>query len=416
MVPCGAYRHRCSGLPFKEVLILEERKNGFWDYVRKSVPYILVAALASMITLFVFGSSQTGELGKLRELNSIIDRMFIGDVDQENMEDYAAAAMVAALGDQWSYYVPAQQYQDYEEQHTNAYVGIGVTIKILENDGGFEIQQVEPNGPAKAGGILPGDVIVAVNGKRVTEIGSDAAQNMISGEAGSTVGITVLREGEELTFSLTRQSILVEVASGKMVSDTVGYIKITNFNERCAQETVAIFEELESQGAKAMIFDVRFNPGGYVAEMVEVLDYLLPEGVLFRSEDYMGRTAEETSDASCKNMPMAVLINNDSVSAAEFFAAALTEYDYAVTVGQPTLGKGYFQQGIPLSDGSVVNLSVGKYFTPKGVSLAEVGGLTPDIPVEVDEDTMLKIYSELLTEAEDVQLQTAIRELQTQLS
>lgn len=395
---------------------MEERKNGFWDILRKSVPYILVAALASMITLFVFGNSQTGDLRKLRELNNIIDRMFIGDVDQENMEDYAAAAMVAALGDQWSYYVPAQQYQDYEEQHTNAYVGIGVTIKILENDGGFEIQQVEPNGPAKAGGILPGDVIVAVNGKRVTEIGSDAAQNMIGGEAGSTVGVTVLREGEELTFSLTRQSILVEVASGKMVSDTVGYIKITNFNERCAQETIAIFEELESQGAKAMIFDVRFNPGGYVAEMVEVLDYLLPAGVLFRSEDYMGRTSEETSDAACKNMPMAVLINNDSVSAAEFFAAALTEYDYAVTVGQPTLGKGYFQQGIPLSDGSVVNLSVGKYFTPKGVSLAEVGGLIPDIPVEVDEDTMLKIYSELLTEAEDVQLQTAILQLQTQLS
>ena len=392
-----------------------EEKNGFWDYVRKTIPYILVAALASMITLFVFGSSQSQKLGKLRELNKIIDTMYIGEVDQKNMEDYAASAMVAALGDQWSFYVPAQQYQSYQEQHANAYVGIGVTIHILENDGGFEVQQVEPGGPAKAGGILPGDVIVAVDGKRVTQIGADAAQNMISGEAGTAVSITVLRGEEELTVSLTRQNILVTVASGKMVSDSVGYIKITNFNERCAQETISIFKDLESQGAKAMIFDVRFNPGGYVAEMVEILDYLLPEGVLFRTEDYLGRTAEETSDADCKNMPMAVLINNDSVSAAEFFAAALTEYDYAVTIGQTTLGKGYFQQGIPLSDGSAVNLSVGKYFTPKGVSLAEVGGLTPDIPVEVDEDTMLKIYSELLPEAEDVQLQTAIAQLQTQL-
>ena len=216
-------------------------------------------------------------------------------------------------------------------------------------------------------------------------------------------------------MELTRQSILREVASGKMVTDTIGYIQISNFNERCAQETKAIFADLESQGAKAMIFDVRFNPGGYVSEMVEVLDFLLPSGVLFRSEDYLGRTQEETSDAACKDMPMAVLINGDSVSAAEFFAAALTEYDYAVTVGQPTLGKGYFQQGIELSDGSLVNLSVGKYFTPKGVSLAEVGGLQPDIPIDVNEETMAEIYSETLAPEEDAQLQAAITELQKQL-
>lgn len=394
---------------------MEEKKNGFWDIVRKTIPYILVAALSSAITLFVFGVSQNSELGKLRELKTIIDRMYIGEADEEFVEDMAAAAMVAALEDQWSYYVPAEQYQAYEEQHANAYVGIGVTIQILENDAGFEIQQVEPSGPAKEGGILPGDVIVAVNGKRVTEVGSDAAQNMISGEAGTAVNITVLRGEEELTFALTRQSILVEVASGKMVTDTVGYIQISNFNERCAQETIAIFEELEGQGAKAMIFDVRFNPGGYVSEMVEVLDYLLPEGVLFRSEDYMGRTSEDRSDAACKQMPMAVLINSNSVSAAEFFAAAMTEYDYAVTVGQSTLGKGYFQQAIVLSDGSAVNLSVGKYYTPNGVSLAEVGGLTPDIPVEVDEETMAQIYSETLLPEDDLQLQTAITELQTQL-
>ena len=109
-----------------------EEKNGFWDYVRKTIPYILVAALASMITLFVFGSSQSQKLGKLRELNKIIDTMYIGEVDQKNMEDYAASAMVAALGDQWSFYVPAQQYQSYQEQHANAYVGIGVTGRTCQ--------------------------------------------------------------------------------------------------------------------------------------------------------------------------------------------------------------------------------------------------------------------------------------------
>ena len=394
---------------------MDEKKEKWKDIIRKSISYIFVAALASVLTLFVFCNSQKNQFGKLYELKSIIDRMFIGEVDQAYMDDVMASAMVASLDDQWSYYVPADQYQLYEEQHTNSYVGIGVTILVLEDESGFAVQQVEPNGPAKEGGILPGDVIVAVDGVRVTELGAEEAQNRISGSEGTTVSITVLRQEQELPVSLTRRSILMEVASGKMVTDAIGYIQINNFNERCAQETLSIFADLEAQGAKAMIFDVRFNPGGYVSEMVEVLDYLLPAGVLFRSEDYMGRSQEETSDAACKDIPMAVLINGNSVSAAEFFAAALTEYDYAVTVGQPTLGKGYFQQGIELSDGSLVNLSVGKYYTPKGVSLAEVGGLQPDGLVEVDEETMAKIYSETISAQEDLQLQTAIAELQKRI-
>lgn len=394
---------------------MDEKKEKWKDIIRKSISYIFVAALASVLTLFFFCNSQKNQFGKLYELKSIIDRMFIGEVDQAYMDDVMASAMVASLDDQWSYYVPADQYQLYEEQHTNSYVGIGVTILVLEDESGFAVQQVEPNGPAKEGGILPGDVIVAVDGVRVTELGAEEAQNRISGSEGTTVSITVLRQEQELTVSLTRRSILMEVASGKMVTDAIGYIQINNFNERCAQETLSIFADLEAQGAKAMIFDVRFNPGGYVSEMVEVLDYLLPAGVLFRSEDYMGRSQEETSDAACKDIPMAVLINGNSVSAAEFFAAALTEYDYAVTVGQPTLGKGYFQQGIELSDGSLVNLSVGKYYTPKGVSLAEAGGLQPDVLVEVDEETMAKIYSETISAQEDLQLQTAIAELQKRI-
>ena len=393
-----------------------EDKNEKWkDIIRKSISYIFVATLASVLTLFLSSGSPGQHFTKLQELKTIIDSMFIGEVDEAYMNDVMAAAMVASLDDQWSYYVSADQYQAYEEQHTNSYVGIGVTIKVLDDESGFEVLQVEPNGPAKEGGILPGDIIVAVDGKQITQVGLNEAQNMISGQEGTSVSITVLRQEQELVFSLTRQSILVEVASGKMITDTIGYIQINNFNERCAEETLSIFEELEQQGAKAMIFDVRFNPGGYVTEMVEVLDYLLPEGVLFRSEDYMGRTQEETSDPSCKDIPMAVLINGDSVSAAEFFAAALTEYDCAVTVGQPTLGKGYFQQGIELSDGSVVNLSVGKYYTPKGVSLAEAGGLQPNIPVDVDAETMAQIYSETIPAEEDLQLQAAITELQKQM-
>ena len=379
--------------------------------LKKTVAYILVATVSSALTLFVY-SRKSPQSQKLNQLRAIIDEMYIGEVDEKAMEDMMAAGMVQSLGDQWSYYVPADQYQAYQDNHHNSYVGIGVTVRELEDGTGFDVINVEPNGPAKEAGILPGDVIVSVDGQTVAQLGADPALDMVGGEENTKVTIGILREGAELTFEIVRRSILTEVASGYMVTDTIGYIKIRNFNDRCAAETITIFKDLESQGAKAMIFDVRFNPGGYVHEMVSVLDFLLPEGVLFRSENYKGMVSEDTSDAACKDIPMAVLINGESVSAAEFFAAALTEYDYAVTVGQPTLGKGYFQQSFQLADGSAVNLSVGKYYTPKGVNLAEAGGLQPDTLVDMDEETMALLYSDLLEPSEDIQLQKAIALLQ----
>ena len=156
---------------------------------------------------------------------------------------------------------------------------------------------------------------------------------------------------------------------------------------------------------------MRYNPGGYVDELVKVLDYLLPEGVIFHQVDYKGREDKDYSDADCVDMPMAVLVNGDSYSAAEFFAACLREYDKATVVGTKTVGKGYYQETIVLTDGSAVNLSTGKYFTPKGVNLTEAGGLTPDIPVDVSDEIAAKIYYGTITPEEDPQLQAAMAAL-----
>lgn len=386
----------------------KESKIGRW--VLRIISYLVIAAAASALTLFLCAPEKPG-YSKLEELKSLILQCYIGQADAKDMEDAAAAAMVYATGDQWSYYIPAEQMQSVQNQKDNAYVGIGVTITMLEEDQGFEVTSVEPGSPALEGGVQAGDIIVAVDGSRITDIGSETASSMVSGEENTTVTITVLRDGQELDITLIRRRIVQAVATGKMLDGNIGYIRIVNFNSRCAEETIALFEQLEQDGAKAMIFDVRFNPGGYKDEMVEILDYLLPEGVLFRSESYTGATWEDKSDASCKQMPMAVLINGESYSAAEFFAAALKEYDYAITVGQNTTGKGYFQNTLKLSDGSAVNLSVGKYYTPNGISLAEAGGLVPDVPVEVDEETMTKIYTQTLPDEEDAQLQAAIAQL-----
>jgi len=234
---------------------------------------------------------------------------------------------------------------------------------------------------------------------------------LIRGEVGSSLTVTVLREGAEKEFSMKRQVIRVPVASGQMLEGNIGLVQINNFNTNCASETIAVIKDLQGQGAQKLIFDVRNNPGGYVHEMVELLDFLLPEGVVFRQEDYKGNQHTEKSDASCVKMPMAVLVNGNSYSAAEFFAAVLQEYKWATLVGEETCGKGYYQNTLPLSDGSAVNLSTGKYSTPNGVNLTEAGGVTLDVPVAVDEQTAAMIYAGAVPPEEDPQIQAAIAAL-----
>ena len=380
----------------------------------KALSYILAFSLGAFImTGYIYyrlgGKASTG-VSKLDQLETIIDERFIEDVDMTALEDAAADAMVTATGDRWSYYIPASQYASYVEQMQNAYVGIGVTIQPSEEPAGLEVVQVTAGGPAEAAGIQVFDVIVEAEGQNSSEIGMEETRNIIRGEAGTQVQLTINRQGETLEFTVTREKIDVPVATYEVLDSGYGLITISNFDSKCAHETIAAIEELMEQNVKGIVFDVRFNPGGYKHELVEVLDYILPEGPLFRSETYDGKTETDTSDAGHIEIPMAVLVNGDSYSAAEFFAAALQEYDYAIVVGEKTCGKGYFQNTITLSDGSAVALSVGKYFTPNCVSLAGVG-ITPDVTVEVDEDTYAAIYGRALELSEDPQLQAAISAL-----
>lgn len=373
----------------------------------KILSYILVAALASAVTLFVCVGTGTEEPSKLNELGDLIEERFIGEADRTQMEDAAAEGMVDSLGDRWSYYIPADQYQAHVEKMNNAYVGIGVTIAVAEDESGFMVSKVEAGGPADESGIRAGDVIVAIEGQSAAGMSSVDARNLVRGEEGTQVKLTIRRNGEEFELEVTRKTVQTAVATARMLDGQIGLVSIANFDSRCAEETIACIESLLEQGAEALIFDVRYNPGGYKHELVKVLDYLLPEGPLFRSEDYKGNVTVDESDADCLEIPMAVLVNSSSYSAAEFFAAALSEYDAATVIGEPTVGKGYFQQTYRLSDGSAVGLSVGKYSTPNGVSLAEAGGLVPDIVVTVDEDTAAKIYAGTLEPAEDPQIQAA---------
>lgn len=369
--------------------------------------YVVVAMLATAITLQMTVKTGTGKLDRLENL---IQERYIGEADGEAMEDAAAAAMVKATGDRWSYYIPASQYEAHKEQSENAYVGIGITIQQAEDGSGFLIVMVNQNGPAQEAGIQVNDLLIAVEDQDVREMTADQVRELIRGEAGTKVSLTVMRQGEHQTLAVERRRIESAVATGQMLTDGIGLVKISNFDERCASESIAAVQKLQQEGAKKIIFDVRNNPGGYAEELVKLLDYLLPEGDLFRSVSYDGTEKVDTSDADCLDMPMAVLINGSSYSAAEFFAAALQEYQAATIVGEPTVGKGVYQTTISLGDGSAVALSTGKYFTPKGNSLTDVG-VIPDVRVDVDEETAEKIYYGTLGYADDLQIQAAIQVL-----
>jgi len=371
--------------------------------------YVLVAALSTAATLgLVFW--QTGGGSKLNQLEALIGNYYIEEVDLTELEDAAAKAMIAATGDRWSYYIPAGEYAAYRETSENAYVGIGITITVAHDGSGLQVMEVNPGSSAEEAGLQVDDVIIAIEGQDASDMTTTEARNIVRGKEGTQVRLTIWRVGQTLDVSVTRRKVEVAVATGTLLEDNVGLVSIINFDDRCAQETIAAIESLLEQGAQSLIFDVRNNPGGYAHELVKLLDYLIPEGELFRTVDYAGQESVDMSDANHLDIPMAVLVNRDSYSAAEFFAVALQEYEAALVVGEKTTGKGHFQSTFRLKDGSAVALSIGKYYTPKGISLEGVG-ITPDVSAPVEDSTYADILYGRIPLEEDPQIQAALEAL-----
>lgn len=376
----------------------------------------LLTSCALIASTDLFGQdTQTEEqseyIAKLSEVVELLEAVYVDGYSTEELGDYLAAAAVQATGDRWSYYISADEYAQYLEEGANEYVGIGITIQTeVAEDKGFLILEVNPSGPAFAAGLQANDYIIAVDGESVLEMDQETLASCIRGIEGTEVALTVEREGKRFDVTVTRATIEAVIVEYSLI-DTVGYVKIANFQQHSADRTIEALEELLKQGAQSFVFDVRNNPGGRVTELVAVLDYLLPEGVVFRSVDYKGKESLEYSDAESKlEMPMAVLVNEDSYSAAELFAAVLQEYEWATVFGTGTSGKGNYQQTFSLSDGSAVAVSTGHYTTPNGVNLEGVG-ITPDMEIDVDDETYYKIYYGLLAKEDDIQLQAAIESL-----
>ncbi|MBM6693322.1 S41 family peptidase [Pseudoflavonifractor capillosus] len=320
------------------------------------------------------------------------------DADLSKAVDSALNGMVEGLGDRWSYYLDPESYQNTLQSRANNYVGIGVTVSYDREDG-LLVQEVTEEGPAQQAGVKAGDVITHVDGTSVAGDARYEATDRIAGEEGTQVELTLLREdGTTRTVTCTRQTLKSDSVSSKLLDNGVGYVRLDNFYSGAASSLSREVQSLMDQGATSLVLDVRSNPGGYVAELIAALDYLLPEGPIFTERPRWGKETVYESDASCVDLPMVVMVDANSYSAAELFAAQLRESVQAPIVGEVTSGKGYAQLTFPLVNGGGLGLSVSAYCTGGGHSL--IGeGIQPDVELSLDDsgtDNQLQAAIDLL--------------------
>ena len=360
---------------------------------------IVTAILTYVAAIGGFGSKQYfDDARRYVEIEKIIDDNYIGDADYNELYNAAAAAMVKSIGDKWSYFMNAEEYEAYKLSSSNEYSGIGVSVKV-NSSGEFEVFSVEESSPAANAGIAVGDIITAIDGEDVSDKTLEDVSLLIRSKVNKDFPMTLESSGDTKTVTVACEIIYKNPVSSRLLDGNIGYINISNFEAGSSENTKKAIEQLLQTGATSFIFDVRNNPGGLLTELVDLLDYILPEGDLFISVDKSGKETVQTSDKVSLKNKMIVLVNGNSYSAAEFFAAALQEYNWATVVGEQTTGKARSQITLELSDGSAVHISTHKYLTPNRVDLAEAGGVTPNIAVAQDD------------EKTDKQLETAINAL-----
>lgn len=344
---------------------------------------------------------------KLAEIDTYVRNQYLGDIDEEQLLDYVARGYMVGINDKYAAYMTQEEYKYYQQENEGTLVGIGTTAR-KDDSGYILIVDVKENSPAEAAGIQAGDLIVKVNDEDILTIGYTQAMSNIKGEEGTKVNLTLRREGEDYSVELTRKNIQSSTVEYRVIGEN-GYIKISNFDETTVDDFKYAVSDLKSQGVKGLIFDVRNNPGGLLDSVADVLDYLLPEGDLVSETNKKGETKVlRTSDSSCVELPMVVLVDGETASAAELFAADLRDFKVAELVGQNTYGKGIMQGAFPLEDGSAIKMTIAYYNPHSGVNFDGVG-LKPDYEVALT--TEQKLNFDTLDETSDPQLMKAIEVL-----
>lgn len=351
------------------------------------------------------GSIITGEVvQKADAIQQVIDKLYLEEEDVQAVQEGVYKGMVNALGDPYSVYYTKEEYDAFQESYTGEYCGIGASLLQNADTGLITIVKTFKGSPAQEAGLKTDDILYKVEGEEVT--GEDLSEVVarVKGKEGTTVNITIMRDGEEMDLELVRKTISVPTVEYEMLDNNMGYIIISEFDEITTSQWTEAYEALKQQGMTSLIVDLRNNPGGGLSVVAEILDSILPEGMIVYHEDKNGQREEYKSDEEHKiEVPLAVLVNGNSASASEIFAGAVKDYGIGTLIGTTTFGKGIVQQMVSLGDGSAMKVTISKYYTPSGVCIHGTG-IEPDIQVEFDAEAYEKNES-------DNQLQKAIEVL-----
>ncbi len=346
-------------------------------------------------------------LKKIDKLEGLIDKYYMEKVDKNTMAEGIYKGLLQSLDDPYSVYYTKEEYTALMESSSGVYYGIGATVSSDVKTGVLSIVKPFVGGPAYEAGLLPGDVLYKVNEEEVTGKDITEVVGKIKGEEGTTVNVTIVREGEAdpIEFTITRRKVEVPTIEYEMLDNKIGYIAVSEFDEVTAEQFRQALADLEKQGQKGLVIDIRNNPGGLLDTVVDMLDRMLPNGLIVYTEDKYGNREEYKSDSKEEfKKPLAVLINGNSASASEIFAGAIQDYEKGTIVGTTSFGKGIVQSILPLTDGTAIKVTVSKYYTPKGRNIHKIG-ISPDVTVELNDALRQKVVIE---KKEDNQLQKAI--------
>ena len=365
---------------------------------------------------------------KITTLQQIIDKYYLFDEDATKVEDWIYKGMMYGLNDPYTTYYTAEEYQKLSEDTEGEYHGIGVMISQNRSTGIITVIKVFKDTPAAEAGMRPGDVLYKVGDMEVTGMDMDIlVKDYIKGKDGSEVALTVFRqdEGEYVDLKMERRNVTVQTVEYQMLEDHVGYIAVSQFDVVTADQFKAAVDDLEKQGMKKLLVDLRNNPGGVLDTVVEMLDYILPDDLIIEGDKDVVRTNTEAtllvymadkngkggqeyaSDGHSLDIPLAVLVNGESASASEVFTGAMKDYGRATVVGTKTFGKGIVQNLIPLDNGTAIKMTTAHYYTPSGFDL-HGKGIEPDVEVELKEELKNQITVDV---KEDNQIQAALKAL-----
>lgn len=367
-----------------------------------------------------FDENSSDTKKKTKEIESLIDKYFYFDIDDEKREESYYDGIMDGLDDPYSVYYTEDEYQKLLEDDKGTFSGIGATVSKNPDTGATYVVKPLAGSPAEAAGLLPQDIIVQVDDLELTgDMDLDYIVDHIRGEEGTDVTLKIYREGEEdyLDITITRATIVNTSVAYEMLDDDIGYIQVEQFIDNTPELFEDAIDDLQGQGAEGLVIDLRNNPGGLLTSVIEMVDYVVEDdaqadgaekaGLLLQTKDKDGEVLEELtcSDGHSVDLPIAILINGDSASASEIFSGCMRDYDAATLVGTTTYGKGIVQSVIPLDDGSAVKLTIAKYFLPSGEDIHKKG-VDPDVEVELDSElrTLITIPHE-----DDNQLQEALK-------